>query len=88
LKLKVDFIILCPLEPMAATLNPTRDSPTERPARAMTRCECACLSFAEIARRIREESQSLAELGRRTGCARTCTACLPDLQAYLRVSSP
>ncbi len=52
-------------------------------ARAMTRCECAEMPFPEVARRLREEGQSLSELGRRTGCGQTCTACLPDLQAYL-----
>jgi len=50
----------------------------------MTRCECSELAFEEIARRIREEGLSFAECSRRTGCGQTCTACLPDLQAYLR----
>jgi NAD(P)H-nitrite reductase large subunit len=50
----------------------------------MTRCECAGVSFGEIARRIEEEGVTLAECGRRTGCGETCTACLPDLVAYLR----
>jgi len=54
-----------------------------RSGRAMTRCECAEMPFAEIARRLREERQSLEEVARRTGCASTCTACLPDLRAYL-----
>jgi len=53
------------------------------PPRAMTRCECAEMPFAEVARRMREDGQSLSELGRRTGCGHTCTACLPELQAYL-----
>jgi NAD(P)H-nitrite reductase large subunit len=59
----------------------SRPDPTPR---AMTRCECAGVAFDEIARRLAAEGLSLDELGRRTGCARTCTACLPDLRAYLR----
>lgn len=50
----------------------------------MTRCECAELSFAEVERRLREEGLSLDEITHRTGCGRTCTACLPDLRAYLQ----
>jgi len=49
----------------------------------MTRCECAGLPFGEVERRLREEQLSLDEIGHRTGCARTCTACLPDLRAFL-----
>jgi bacterioferritin-associated ferredoxin len=49
----------------------------------MTRCECAALSFAEVERRLREDGVSLEDVARRTGCGRTCTACLPDLKAYL-----
>ena len=50
----------------------------------MTRCECASMSFEEIARRHRRRSGStLGECARRTGCGQTCTACLPDLQAFL-----
>jgi bacterioferritin-associated ferredoxin len=54
-----------------------------RPGRTMTRCECAEMSFSEIARRLREERESLEQVARRTGCASTCTACLPDLREYL-----
>ena len=49
----------------------------------MTRCECAEVSFDEIARRMREAGLSLEEMGRRTGCGRLCTACLPDLRAHV-----
>jgi bacterioferritin-associated ferredoxin len=63
------------------------EAPAEEPRlcrpRAMTRCECAGLPFAEIARKIREERLSLAEVTGRTGCGGTCTACLPDLRAFL-----
>jgi bacterioferritin-associated ferredoxin len=54
--------------------------------KVMTRCECAETSFEEIARRIREDGLTLAECARRTGCGQTCTACLPDLRAYLEES--
>ena len=56
--------------------------------RAMTRCECAEMPFAEVARRLREEGQSLAELSRRTGCGQTCTACVPDLEEFLARHRP
>jgi bacterioferritin-associated ferredoxin len=49
----------------------------------MTRCECAGVGFDEIARRLAEQGMSLEEACGRTGCGSTCTACLPDLQAYL-----
>ena len=49
----------------------------------MTRCECAELSFDEVARRMREEGLSLEVVQARTGCGRLCTACLPDLQAHV-----
>lgn len=51
--------------------------------RTMTRCECAEVSFDEIARRMREDGLSLEEIARRTGCGRVCTACLPDLRTHL-----
>ncbi len=51
-------------------------------APAMTRCECAELPFDEIKRRM-ERGQSFGEITQRTGCGQTCTACLPDLKAYL-----
>ena len=49
---------------------------------AMTRCECAELSFDEVARRIREGA-SFEEVQERTGCGRLCSACLPDLRDHL-----
>lgn len=48
----------------------------------MTRCECADMAFEAILEKLREGA-SLEELQHRTGCAATCTACLPDLQAFL-----
>jgi bacterioferritin-associated ferredoxin len=71
---------------LACTIHPAEsrvDEVAPPSGRAMTRCECASMSFAEVARRLREERVSLDEVGRRTGCGRTCTACLPDLQAFL-----
>lgn len=50
----------------------------------MTRCECAGLSFEEIARIAeRERIAAFEVLCRRTGCAATCTACRADLEAFL-----
>jgi bacterioferritin-associated ferredoxin len=72
---------------MACTLPaaemPLALEPPPRPGRAMTRCECAEMPFAEVARRLREERRSFEEVARGTGCGKTCTACLPDLRAYL-----
>lgn len=49
----------------------------------MTRCECADLPFEEIRKRV-ERGQSFDEIAHRTGCGRTCTACVPDLEAFLK----
>ncbi|MFQ5845302.1 MAG: bacterioferritin-associated ferredoxin [Planctomycetota bacterium] len=50
----------------------------------MTRCECAGLTFAEIAALARREGiEDFELLRRRTGCASTCTACRPELRACL-----
>lgn len=49
---------------------------------AMTRCECAGLSFDEVRKRLRK-GQSFDEIAHRTGCGQTCTACVPDLEKYL-----
>ena len=49
----------------------------------MTRCECAGLSFDEVARRLREDGKTLEEVQARTGCGRLCSACLPDLHDHL-----
>ena len=51
----------------------------------MTRCECAEVSFASIARRMEEQGLTLDEACERTGCGSICTACLPDLRAQLLV---
>lgn len=50
--------------------------------RAMTRCECAEISFAEVARRV-AQGIPLAKVLRSTGCGGMCTACVPDLERYL-----
>ena len=54
----------------------------------MTRCECAGVSFQEIARRIEAEGTPLEEICRRTGCGLTCTACVPDLVRALASRQP
>jgi bacterioferritin-associated ferredoxin len=53
------------------------------PPRAMTRCECADVSFDELARLVREDGLSFEQLAERTGCGRLCTACIPDLRAHV-----
>lgn len=50
---------------------------------SMTRCECAEMPFEEIQEKLEQDRLCLEELGKRTGCAQTCTACLPDLKAFL-----
>jgi bacterioferritin-associated ferredoxin len=75
--LKTLFIIMLLAMGVAALSEPVRVG------RVMTRCECTGLRFDEIARRLREEGQSLEALQRETGCGRLCTACLPDLDEHL-----
>ena len=52
-------------------------------SRLMTACECAGVPFSEVARLVYREGRPLQEVLERTGCGQTCTACVPDLQAYL-----
>jgi len=52
--------------------------------RLMTRCECAGVSFEEVARLVRKEGLSLEAARRRVGVGDLCTACLPDLEATVR----
>jgi NAD(P)H-nitrite reductase large subunit len=51
--------------------------------RAMTRCECAGVTFQEIAVRMESERTTLDEICSRTQCGHTCTACLPDLARFI-----
>jgi hypothetical protein len=67
----------------ASPTKPAELQPAPVHGRAMTRCECAEMPFAEIARRLREEGMDLRDVAQRTGCGLTCTACLPDLETYL-----
>ena len=71
--------VTSPFPPVLAETTPARGA---RP-RAMTGCECAGVSFEEIARQIQAEGVSLDEAARRTGCGGTCTACVPDLLRFL-----
>jgi len=64
-------------------LTPIPDPPAPE-SRKMTRCECAELAFSAIARLVSEQGLSLDAVIHRTGCGRTCTACLPDLHGYLQ----
>lgn len=72
---------------MAAALTPAphQDCIPERGVpRAMTRCECAGVAFADVVKQVYVEERPLGEILRRTGCAQTCGACLPDLQARIQ----
>jgi NAD(P)H-nitrite reductase large subunit len=67
-----------------ASAPAVRAAVLDRPVpRAMTRCECADVSFQEIARQMAASGASLDDACRRTRCGQTCTACLPDLARYL-----
>ena len=57
-------------------------------SRAMSRCECAGVSFQELARRMDAERATVEEVCRRTGCGLTCTACVPDLVRALASRQP
>ncbi len=50
--------------------------------KAMTRCECAGVSFAEIGRLL-DAGEPLPAALTRTGIGEMCTACRPDLASYL-----
>jgi bacterioferritin-associated ferredoxin len=82
------LVMACVLHP-GAEPAPDRAAAAPPPAfpwavpRAMTRCECADVTFQEIARQMAASNGSLDEAVRRTGCGQTCTACLPDLRRYL-----
>jgi hypothetical protein len=52
----------------------------------MTRCECAGQSFAEVGQLVRC-GLTTEQACERTGCGRTCGACLPDLQHSLQALS-
>jgi NAD(P)H-nitrite reductase large subunit len=77
---------------LVTTLAPPLDAlapePPPRPApRRMTACECADVSFAEVAR-LAQSGCGVEQACERTGCGRLCTACIPDLEHFLRNKSP
>jgi len=54
------------------------------PGNAMTRCECAGLTFRAVAEFAdRDGIEGLERICQRAGCGQLCTACRPDLEAYL-----
>jgi bacterioferritin-associated ferredoxin len=84
LKMKFMFIIMGSVMAAALTSASTLESLPDRGVpRAMTRCECTGVAFAEIVRQVYVEQRPLGEILGRTGCAQNCGACLPDLQARL-----
>lgn len=74
---------------MACTLlQPAADSPLPLAVpRPMTRCECAGVTFSEVARLVLSEGRPVEQALRVTGCGQTCTGCLPDLAAYLAAAA-
>jgi len=57
--------------------------PAAKPV-ALTRCACAEMTFEQIANLAdREGIETFPFLCKRTGCCSTCTACGPDLKAFL-----
>jgi NAD(P)H-nitrite reductase large subunit len=89
LKIKYDFNIMAGMDGTGGGAVLELGAAAFAPAvpRRMTRCECAGVAFAEVARRIEAEGASLDDVRARTGCARTCQACLPDLLASLAARS-
>lgn len=63
--------------------NGTKTAQSVTTAPAMSRCECAEISFEKIERLMKERGWSLQEVSMQTRCGRTCSACVPDLEAYL-----
>jgi len=74
---------------MACSLPHPSETNFGRPvcATRMTRCECADISFQEVARQMAARRLSCEEVARGTGCGQTCTACIPDLLQYLSAQS-
>ena len=71
---------------MSALPRPVADTALEP---TMTACACTGRSFAEVEQRMHRERLSALEAESLTGCGSLCTACLPDLRAYLvRISDP
>jgi bacterioferritin-associated ferredoxin len=65
---------------------PEQPCPLHSPASfgpPMTRCECAGVTFTEVARRMEAEHLPPEQAIGRTRCGQNCGACLPDLQRFL-----
>ena len=85
--------MLDPVDVMASPLAASTEAaaspaPCAHPAPAsfgppMTRCECAGVTFAEVARRIEAEGLLPEQAIFRTRCGQNCGACLPDLRRFL-----
>jgi len=50
---------------------------------SMTRCECAGVTFEEVARRMHAERLAAEQVLRGTSCGQNCGACIPDLLGFL-----
>lgn len=71
------------IQPPAPAPAPVRGPRTPLVAPPMTRCECAGITFEEVARRMHAERLSADQAVGRTGCGRNCGACIPDLLQFL-----
>ena len=69
----------------ASAAGPTVFALPRAVPRAMTRCECAGVTFQEVGRQI-ASGRSFEETIRRTGCGQNCEACVPDLLKHLASS--
>lgn len=69
-----------PPHPVPATTVVCPGAPVGAP---MSRCECAGVTFSEVASRIEAEGLTPEQVICGTGCAQTCGACLPDLLRFL-----
>ncbi|GEM_PF-1746423 len=50
--------------------------------RPMLRCECAAVTFDNVAHQV-EGGEPLQAVSERTGCGQNCTACVDDLLRHL-----
>ena len=69
--------------PVGAQTPASAEPVAQVASRPMTRCECAGVTFQHVAQQMAAAGSTFEDTCRRTGCGRTCSACLPDLVRYL-----
>lgn len=52
--------------------------------RTMNKCHCAEVFFETILSVVKESNRPILEVAREMGAADTCTACVPDMMAYIQ----